>query len=450
VNLPERLSQNLATHKLFPRGGKMLIAVSGGVDSMALLHALHALAPAHGWQLAVAHFNHQLRGRASDGDEKFVRTTAEKLGLKFFASRGNVTVHAARKKISLEMAARELRHAFLARTARRVRAAHIALAHHADDQVELFFLRLLRGSGGDGLAGMKWLSPSPADAKIKLVRPLLNVSKAELETFVRENKIRFREDASNRSPDFLRNRVRRELLPLLREHYQPALGKTILRAMEIIGAETEFVADSAVRAGKTSFAKSAVALQRRQVQRQLLALGVEPSFELIEWLRAHPGQAVTLDARRAVTCDAAGRVRLQAHAPAREFLTERLNLNLAGRAAGKAIFAGRKFSWAMQPQLKFSRPQLTRGVEFFDADKVGGKIILRHWRAGDRFQPSSMASPVKLQDLFVNAKIPAARRRALVVATTARGEIFWVEGLRMSERFKLTPATRRKLRWHWR
>jgi tRNA(Ile)-lysidine synthase len=99
--------------------------------------------------------------------------------------------------------------------------------------------------------------------------------------------------------------------------------------------------------------------------------------------------------------------------------------------------------------LKFTRPQPARGREFFDADKVGDKIILRHWRAGDRFQPIGMASPVKLQDLFVNAKIPAAQRRELVLATTARGEIFWVEGLRISERFKLTPATRRKLRWSW-
>ena len=444
MNLPEKLSQAVASRKLFPRGASLLVAVSGGVDSMALLHLLHALAPEHGWQLAVAHFNHQLRGCSSDADEKFVGATARKLGLKFFAGRGDVRAHAARKKVSVEMAAREFRHAFLARTARRLKFSRIALAHHADDQVELFFLRLLRGSGGDGLAGMKWIAPSPAEARVKLARPLLGVSKAELAAFAREQRIQFREDASNRSLDFLRNRIRCELLPLLREHYQPALDKTILRTMEIVGAEAEFVAAAS---RKVHFAKSAVAVQRRILQRQLLARGVEPGFELIEWLRQHPQQSVTLDSRRSVFADACGRLQL---APTLhpQFLARRAKLDLTEQ--GAVIFGGREFSWVVERQLRFRRPTPAVGQEFFDADKVGGKITLRHWRAGDRFQPIGMATAVKLQDLFVNAKIARARRRELVVATTARGEIFWVEGLRVGERCKLTEATRRKLRWAWR
>ena len=121
----------------------------------------------------------------------------------------------------------------------------VALAHHADDQVELFFLRLLRGAGGEGLAGMKWRSPSPVDGKITLVRPLLDATKAELREFARENKIRFREDATNARLDLPRNRVRNELLPLLRRRYQPALTRTILRLMEIVGAEAEVVGEMA-------------------------------------------------------------------------------------------------------------------------------------------------------------------------------------------------------------
>ena len=121
----------------------------------------------------------------------------------------------------------------------------IALAHHADDQVELFFLRLLRGAGGEGLSGMKRRSPSPADRNLLLARPLLGFSKAELRTFARENKIRFREDATNVSADFLRNRIRNELLPWLRQNYQPALDKTVLRLMDIVGAEADFAGAAA-------------------------------------------------------------------------------------------------------------------------------------------------------------------------------------------------------------
>src|ERR1035437_5145368 len=159
---------------------------------MVLLHLLNSLAKKYHRQISVAHFNHQLRGRASDADEKLVRQTAEKLSRPFFSERGDVARFAAQSKISVEMAARKLRHEFLARVAREQKISAVALAHHADDQVELFFLRLLRGAGGEGLAGMKWRSPSPADKGISLVRPLLDFSKAELLAFARENKIRFR------------------------------------------------------------------------------------------------------------------------------------------------------------------------------------------------------------------------------------------------------------------
>src|SRR5208283_4793108 len=173
------------------------------------------------------------------------RQAAKKLRLPFCAERGEVASFAVQSKISVEMAARKLRHEFLARVAREQKIPVVVLAHHADDQVELFFLRLLRGAGGAGLAGMKWRSPSPADKKITLIRPLLGFSKAEIFVFARANKIRFRNDATNFSTDFLRNRIRNELLPLLRKNYQPGLDKTVLRLMEIVGAEAEFVSAAA-------------------------------------------------------------------------------------------------------------------------------------------------------------------------------------------------------------
>lgn len=212
---------------------------------MVLWHLLRELAPKHGWQLTVAHLNHQLRGRSSAADERLVRRTAQKLKSPLVVERADVHRLARAQKLSLEMAARELRHSFLARAARRRRIPSIALAHHADDQLELFFLRLLRGSGGEGLAGMKWRNPSPSDPEIELVHPLLDQPKALLVEYATKHGIGYREDASNAVLDFQRNLVRHELLPLLRGKYQPALDRTIPRVMEIVGAEAEFAAEAA-------------------------------------------------------------------------------------------------------------------------------------------------------------------------------------------------------------
>jgi tRNA(Ile)-lysidine synthase len=473
TDLPQRVEQNIQNRGLFKRGGKLLVAVSGGLDSMALLDALNKLSANHRWQLIVAHFNHRLRGRASDADERLVRKTAADMKLRVVAGSADVKAFAAKSKLSLEMAARKLRHEFLARAARKHKIKTIALAHHADDQVELFFLRLLRGAGGDGLAGMKWRSPSPADKTVLLVRPLLDFSKAELLAFARKNKIHFRDDATNFSPDFLRNRIRNELLPLLRKNYQPGLDKAILRLMEITGAESEFVGEvarlwarrrrgdeSQMKSGKKktergmkpetpyvvsySFDKLPIAIQRRVLQQQLADAGVAPDFDLIESLRQSADCFVSVSPNASVAREKSGEINLRTKSKL-GFKVNELVLNLL-KGMGAAVFDGVKFKW--QIGSRGHSPHQMQD-EFFDADKIGNKIVLRHWRAGDRFQPIGLKSAVKLQDLFVNAKISAARRRELVLAATADGEIFWVEGVRIGERFKLTPQTKRKLVWKW-
>ena len=447
----QRAETEIQKRQMLPRGQKILAAVSGGADSLVLLHVLHSLAPKYRWKISVAHFNHRLRGRASDADEKLVHRTARKLSLPFYVAGADVKKFAAQSKISVEMAARKLRHEFLARVAREQKNSVVALAHHADDQVELFFLRLLRGAGGEGLAGMKWQSSSPANWKITLVRPLLGFTKAEILEFANTEKIRFRDDATNFTSDFLRNRIRNELLPLLRKNYQPGIAKTVLRLMEITGAESEFVGATAsawLAKPEMAFEELPVAVQRRVLQQQLVGAGVASDFELVERLRVAPGKLVSVGSGWSVARDVGGKVQQTksgGHFDAR-FNADELKLKLSGRA-GRVDFGGGKFRWQIRPQNETALPQKKAGVEFFDADRIGGEIILRHWRAGDRFQPIGMRSPAKLQDLFVNAKIPAARRRELVLAVTVAGEIFWVEGLRIGEKFRLMPVTKRRLRW---
>jgi tRNA(Ile)-lysidine synthase len=454
----QRVERAVQQRQLAPRGRKILAAVSGGADSMVLLHALYGLAAKHGWKIWVAHFNHHLRGPASDADERLVRRTAARLRLQFIGGGADVKAGAAKGKLSLEMAARKLRHEFLARTAAEHHISTVALAHHADDQVELFFLRLLRGAGGEGLAGMKWLSPSPADKSISLIRPLLEFSKEELLAHARENKIAFREDASNRATGFLRNRIRHDLLPLLRKKYQPGIDKIVLRLMEIVGAEAEFAGGAAKRflaggaeAGSipsSEFEALPLAVQRKVLQRQLAAAGLLTDFDLVERLRKAPGSEVSVCAGVSVSRDATGKLRCREQA-SHDFDLSAVCLELKGRQ-GSGKIGARRFHWRVSTVRRRLLPKKVKASglrEYFDADKVGPEIILRHWHSGDRFQPIGLKSAAKLQDLFVNAKIPAARRRKLVLAATPAGEIFWVEGLRIGESFKLTPQTRRKLEW---
>ena len=469
TDLLQRVEENIQRRQLLKRGQKILVAVSGGMDSLALLGVLLALAKKWRWKITVAHFNHQLRGRASEADEKLVRQTAATLNLPIVVERADVKRFAAQSKLSIEMAARKLRHEFFSRVAKQQKISVVALAHHADDQVELFFLRLLRGAGGEGLAGMKWSAPSPADKQIRLVRPLLDLNKGELREFVLENKIRFRHDATNFSLDAKRNRIRNELLPLLRKNYQPGLSKTILRLMEILGAESDLVgaaAQSAVsslrfdavrpQAERCIFGDLPVAIQRRVLQSQLAEIGVAADFELIESLRQSADCFVSVGPNISVSRDAGGRVFLRVEEIS-EFNDGELTVELRGRA-GEVFFGGRRFSWQLTAvtvergyRRAGSRGRSPHQIqnEIFDADKVGSDVFLRHWRPGDRFQPIGLKASVKLQDLFTNAKIPRERRRNLILAATATGGIFWVEGLRIGEQFKLTPQTRRQLAWHW-
>ncbi len=448
--LAEKVGDIIRAQNLFPATGGIIVAVSGGIDSMALLHLLAIPALGLREHLIVAHFDHQLRGAETDADVAFVAQSAKRLGLPFETGSGYTRQLAAETGAGIEAAARQLRHVFFVRLAKRLGAV-VALAHHADDQIETFFLRLLRGAGNRGLGGMRPIAPSPFDPGVTLVRPLLSVRRDEIVDFATREGIEFREDATNTDTRFLRNRIRHELLPQLVEQSSASTSRHILKAMQLVGDAADCIDDLAAEwSGEPPYEQLAIAVQRQVVQRQLFGLGVDPSFDLVESLRLEVGRVIEVAYGRRLQRNADGQVQEAVPAAEPEFSLARREVSIAGQA-GEAEFGGLKIRWerlagGLPERREFSQAERR---EVFDAEMLGQVITLRHWRPGDRFQSIGQAGTAKLQDLFVNQKIPRAKRRQLVVAEAADGRLFWVQHLRIAELFKVTESTTGLLLFSW-
>lgn len=390
-------------------------------------------------KLTVAHFNHQLRGPESNADEAFVREQAARRNLQFISARGDVREVA--KGISIEMAARQLRHKFLAQIARE-HSANILLAHHADDQIELFLMRLLRGIEGPGLAGMRPISPSPVDPNIRILRPLLEISRDEIESFVRDNKIPFREDSTNAEFQADRNRIRHRIIPKLRQEAGPNFQTTILRHI----AKTRDHADlarSSARAwlqSQNQFSALPEWLRREIIATQLDDAKIPITAQRLDALLKADGARISINSQKTIALDSQGRLQNFSEL----WPTDSMPLELT--TPGQATFSNVSITWTFptHPNLFPLPNQIT-----FDADRVGPQITLRHWQQGDRIHLSGRASPRPLHEMLSRNKIPRDRRHRLLVATTTAGEIFWVEGLRITEKFKIAPASKRFLEWRW-
>jgi tRNA(Ile)-lysidine synthase len=312
LNISPRLSRD------FPAEARYLIGVSGGRDSVALLHWLVNLGYKN---LIVCHLNHQLRGRISDADARFVQKLVERYNQKFVGRARrvpssrigkrsarpttrmadldfelgavNVRALAAKQKISIETAAREARYKFFAETARRCRCETIFLAHHADDRVETFLINLFRGAGAAGLSGMREVSTRRIDdVDLAIVRPFLGVWRKEIDIYMREHRIKFREDASNKNLNPLRNRIRHRIIPYLEKILGRNIRHAIWRAAAIAGEEEDWIEKQLPDSTDAQFSVARlralpVALQRRAILKWLRAQKIsEISFDLIERVRS--------------------------------------------------------------------------------------------------------------------------------------------------------------------
>ncbi len=484
----DAVARAVVAEALWPTGATLLAAVSGGADSLCLLGSLLALqssgqagAPR---EIIVATLDHGLRGAAGAADAAWVAALAASLGLRCFAEQVDTRAHARAHHLSLEDAARRLRYAFLRRVAGEVGAARICLGHTLDDQAETILLRLLRGSGLDGLAGMR---PLRGD----LARPLLGLTHAQAVAYCAARGWLPREDLTNRDERYLRNRVRRRLVPLL-EAYNPDVRRTLARTAALIAddlAALEAVTDGvwaeavlAERAGSVVMRLSAVreqapALRRRVLRRAAQWLADGPSglearhIALIERFitEGRTGGALTLPdglrvglgydtlsltrasvaaAQPTQPADVAGEWTLPipgvVELPALGWRVLAAPLTTPPGLEGDALppiprepplaHAG-GLAGAQRGELRV----------YLDADRVASDALtVRAWRPGDRFRPLGMAHAKKLQDVFGDAKVPRAMRRRLPIICAGE-RIVWVAGVRIADEFKLTQATRRAL-----
>jgi tRNA(Ile)-lysidine synthase len=284
LHISPRLSRD------FPPEARYLIGVSGGRDSVALMHCLVNL----GYKkLMVGHLNHQLRGRSSLADARFVEKIALKYHARFELESANIRALAAKQKISIETAAREARYKFFAETARRRKCKTIFLGHHADDLVETFLINLFRGAGTTGLSGMREISTRRIDdVDLAIVRPFLGVWRKEIDIYVREHRIKFREDASNKNLNPLRNRIRHRIIPYLEKILGRNIRPAIWRAAAIAGEEEDWIEKQLPDSTDAQFSVARlralpVALQRRAILKWLRAQKIsEISFDVIERVRS--------------------------------------------------------------------------------------------------------------------------------------------------------------------
>ena len=271
-----------------PRSRRLLVGVSGGLDSTALLHALVR----QGFRkITLLHLNHRLRGKAADGDARFVKSLARRLDLPVITARADVAALARERKLSIETAARQARYSFFARAARQTRCRTLVLAHHADDQAETFLFNLLRG-GGSGLGGMRPRTVREIDGvRLVILRPWLGLWRADIEACAAREKIRYREDASNASRAHTRNRLRSRVLPMLAREFGRDVRQSLWRAAEVLAAQQEWL-DQALSLDGEELAVAALralpeALQRHAIHDWLRRMRTpQISFTLIESIRA--------------------------------------------------------------------------------------------------------------------------------------------------------------------
>jgi tRNA(Ile)-lysidine synthase len=467
--LVARIRRTVRRFSLIRPGARVLVAMSGGADSVALLHALRDLQEmGEGCIAGIAHLNHGLRGEAADQDEAFCRAVAAELHMPFDCERIDVRAVAADHRTSIEAAGHQARYGFFERAAARLAADRVALGHTRDDQAETFLLRLLRGAGPRGLGGMH-----PRTGPF--IRPMLDCSRRQVREFVAARGIAFREDATNDDLAIRRNLIRHEVIPRL-ARVAPGVVRVLGREAAIARDDAEFL-DNAAQAAFRRIARQVDGLvhldavqlrsQPAAVARRVVAsamsvlaggrfIGFEHVERVLDLVRDPQGRRGSTCLPGQVAELVGGAVVLRREDPTGRFFPPGTNsfhfsLSIPGEVVsplGWALSAERarldRGSGSDGPAETASRSTVRtfpRSWAVLDSAAVASLLFVRSWQPGDRFRPLGMAGTRKLQDFFVDRKTPRDRRSEVPIVVDGEDHVVWVAGHAIAEDFRVTPAT---------
>ncbi len=444
--LEERFEHHLRARLGLQEGNSILLAVSGGLDSMAMLSLFDQIRKRWSLHLGIAHINHQLRGEESDRDEQFVREQARAFDVPTFVECTNTAAVARECHLSKQQAARLLRYQFFERARSAFSASYVATAHQADDNAETVLLNALRGTGIRGLAGIPALRSEGS-----IIRPLLFARRSELEEFVRTNNIPFRHDSSNDSLEYRRNYLRKTAVPSLQHHFQTDVVDLLNR----LAYSARRLDDKINQAVVACWHRIAGYDSEQRLHLSIPALLAEPTF-----IAEH----LLLQALRVIG------VRLQEE-------KVRALIDLCSQPTGCSVQLSRAWSvYRNRDRLVFLHQQeedelelpvvmnrtyelpafrLTlhrlealpstfekdAATEYIDADKLGRHLVVRTWHEGDSFYPIGLNRRQKVSDFLINQKIPRYEKRRIPMLVSD-GEIVWICGRRLDHRFRITPQTR--------
>jgi tRNA(Ile)-lysidine synthase len=444
---------------MFKRNDKVLVCISGGFDSTALLLLLYDLRKELLIDIHSAHLNHALRGKESNEDEKFVKRLATSLKLPLTCGHLPVGKLAEKKKSSLEDTARELRYNFFFDVARQIKAKKIVLGHTKDDQAETFLMHILRGSGPAGLSGI-W--PVRKRQGYTLVRPLIETTKKEVLDYLGEKNIRARLDSSNLKDIYFRNKIRLKLLPFLEREFNPNVKEVLAKESDTLREVYKFFKKRAERIFKKSVKvkKRVVELDLKSLDRKDVATRDELLRKCIYEAKGNLNRITfghILNLNRMIK-ESSGTttvdlptIQVRKEYSKLKFYKKRRKVNESIELPKRIFIPGVTdiSGLGLRIEAKFTskagyRPG-EKEIEYVDFDKIREPVVLRFRKSGDKFKPLGMREEKKLKDFFIDNKIPKNKRDKTLLAVSS-GEIIWVVGHRISETVKVRPKTKKMLK----
>jgi tRNA(Ile)-lysidine synthase len=451
----KKVNKTIEKYNLLEKGERVVVALSGGPDSTALLVVIAQIAQELDLSLIIAHFNHGLRGPESDEDENFSRDLSEEMGLVFVS--GKMEQKKGKKGVSPEDFYRRQRYDFLNKISEDYQAQKIALGHNIQDQAETVLLNILRGSGLEGLKGILPMRDG------RFIRPLIEISRGEIISFLNETGIPYRQDSSNKNKRYLRNQIRFELIPYLKEKFNPKIEKNLAQMAEILRPEDEFIRQHVAHALKSPFIqrqedrilfkiayinKLPLAIRWRLIKTILESLNPAKngfSFIHIKSLdnlmqKCESGKKVILPFRIEARCEYDDLILERKKVGSKQTEYE-YTINIPGSVYVKERRLTIHSELATKEHINFSR----KNEFYLDLDKIQQPVIIRNRRDGDWFQPLGMQGRQKIKTLFIDHKIPRCERNEIMLFVDHLSVIL-IENMHLNDRVKITAETKNVLK----